>query len=69
MTVKQLFKTPEVTAEIEAFEDRLEILCMQASKEQTTMNLEQQHMFHSVYNNIMDASETGNLCQPVFIEG
>jgi hypothetical protein len=61
--------SPEVTSEIEAFENRLEMLHMQASKEQTTMNLEQLHVFHSIYSDITDANETGNTCQPPFIEG
>jgi hypothetical protein len=64
----QLF-SPEVTSEIEAFENQLQMLHMQVCEEQTTMNLEQQHIFQSIYSDITDANNTETMCQPLFIEG
>ena len=62
-------QSPEVTSEIEAFENWLEMLHMQACKEQMIMNPEQQHMFRSVYSDITDANDNKIACQPLFIEG
>jgi hypothetical protein len=62
-------RSPEVISEIEAFEDQLDVLYTQASNEHATMNLEQQHVFHSIYNVITHANDTRNACQPCFIEG
>jgi hypothetical protein len=55
--------------ELEAFEDWVEELHSQASSELMTMNLEQQHIFHSIYNDITNSNETEQPCKPVFIEG
>ena len=62
-------RSPEVTIELEAFEHQLDILRTQASVELTSMNLEQQHVFYSIYNNIRECNTTECTCNPIFVEG
>lgn len=54
--------SPKVISEIEVFKDWLEDLHIQASEEHATMNLKQQHIFHSVYNDITNVNETATAC-------
>ena len=61
--------SPEVTIELEAFEHQLDILRIQASVELMSMNLEQQHVFYSIYNNIRECNSTKCTCNPIFVKG
>ena len=64
-----LLRSPEVVMELEAFENRLDSLEREAAYALSLMNIEQQQVLHSVYDNIEKNHCTRHPCQPMFIDG